>query len=116
MNRALHDYVNAVAYQEPPYTNALELEARLRAVDSGASIAYMIDDMFDSVTLYENRALEASYRPLGEGKYEVKLKVAARKLKADESGGGAAGRAGGLDRHRGVRCEGEAAVHGASQD
>jgi len=85
VNRALHDYVKAVAFQQPPYTNALELEARLRAV-TPPQYAYVIDDMFDSVTLYENRAVEGSYRSIGNGDYEVKLKVAARKLKANDQG------------------------------
>jgi hypothetical protein len=85
INRALRDYVKAVGFQEPPYTTALELEDRLRAA-MPPQYAYLIDDMFDSVTLYENRALSASYRPAANGKYEVKLKVAARKLKANEQG------------------------------
>jgi aminopeptidase N len=85
INRVLRGYVKDVAFQEPPYTNALELEARLRAA-MPAQYAYLIDDMFDTVTLYENRALSASYRPAGNGKYEVKLKVSARKLKANEQG------------------------------
>jgi hypothetical protein len=42
--------------------------------------------MFESITLYENRALSATYRPLTGGKYEVKLKVAARKMKSGELG------------------------------
>ncbi|HLK64031.1 MAG TPA: M1 family aminopeptidase [Bryobacteraceae bacterium] len=85
INRALRGYVQDVAFQEPPYTNALELEARLRAV-MPAQYGYLIDDMFDAVTLYENRALSASWRTAANGKYEVKLKVAARKLKASEQG------------------------------
>ncbi len=85
VNRALRDYLKQVAYQEPPYTTALELEARLRQV-TPPEYSYLIDDMFDSITLYENRALSATYRKLSNGKYEVKLKVAARKLKADELG------------------------------
>jgi aminopeptidase N len=85
INRALRRYVQDVAFQEPPYTNALELEAGLRAV-MPAQYGYLIDDMFDAVTLYENRALSATYRTAANGKYEVKLKVAARKLKASEQG------------------------------
>jgi hypothetical protein len=48
--------------------------------------AYLIDDMFDSITLYDNRALAATYREVSKGKYEVKLKVKARKVRADENG------------------------------
>jgi hypothetical protein len=85
VNRALRTYLQSVAYQEPPYTTALELEARLREA-TPPQYAYLIDDMFDSITLYENSAVEAKYREVSNGKYEVTLKVKARKVKADESG------------------------------
>jgi aminopeptidase N len=85
VNRALRTYLQSVAYQEPPYTTALELEARLREV-TPPKYAYLIDDMFDSITLYENSAVEAKYREVAKGKYEVKLKVKARKVRAGESG------------------------------
>ncbi len=81
VNRALHDYVQAVAYQDPPYTNAVELVERLRRIVP-PQYAYIVDDMFESITLYENRALSATYRQTADGKYEVKLKVAAKKVKA----------------------------------
>jgi hypothetical protein len=85
VNRALRTYLQSVAYQEPPYTTALELEARLREA-TPPRYAYLIDDMFDSITLYENSAVEAKYREVSKGKYEVTLKVRVRKVKADESG------------------------------
>jgi aminopeptidase N len=85
LNRALRTYLQSVTYQEPPYTTALELEARLREA-TPAKYAYLIGDMFDSITLYENSAVEAKYREVSKGKYEVKLKVKARKVRADESG------------------------------
>ena len=85
VNRALREFLHKVAYQEPPYTTALELEDCLRAV-TPPQYMYLIDDMFDSITLYENRALTATYREVSKGKYEVKLKVAARKVKADQLG------------------------------
>jgi hypothetical protein len=85
LNRALRTYLESVAYQEPPYTTALELEARLREA-TPAEFPRLIDDLFDSITLYENSAVEAKYREVSKGKYEVKLKVKARKLRADESG------------------------------
>jgi hypothetical protein len=85
INRALRQYLQATAFQQPPYTNALELEARLRAVIPPEH-QYLLTDMFDTVTLFENRALSATYRPVAGGRYEVKLKVAARKLRASELG------------------------------
>ncbi len=85
LNRALREYVQAVAYQDPPYTISVELIDRLRKIVPPEQ-AYIIHDMFESITLYENRALSATYRALPGGKYEVKLKVAAKKIKAGELG------------------------------
>jgi hypothetical protein len=47
---------------------------------------YLIEDLFETITLYENRAISATYRELAGGRYAVTLKVAARKLRADELG------------------------------
>jgi aminopeptidase N len=85
VNRALREYVQAVAYQAPPYTRSSELIERIRSIVP-AEFAYMTHDMFESITLYENRALSATYRKTDDGRFEVALKVAARKFKADELG------------------------------
>jgi aminopeptidase N len=85
VNHVLHDYVQAVAFQYPPYTNAAELVERFRKVIP-PQYAYLIHDMFETITLYENRALSATYRQTREGKYEVNLKVASRKVRAGELG------------------------------
>ena len=60
-------------------------EARLREA-APPQYAYLIGDMFDTITLYENSAVEAKYREVSKGKYEVKVKVGARKVQADENG------------------------------
>jgi ABC-type transport system involved in multi-copper enzyme maturation permease subunit len=85
VNRALRAYLRKVAWQEPPYTTARELEAELRQV-TPPQFQYAIDDMFDSITLYENKADSATYREVSKGKYEVTLKVSAKKFKADGLG------------------------------
>ena len=85
VNRALAAYIGKVAYQEPPYTTSRELLAEFRAVTPPA-YQYLIADLFETITLYENRAVSASYREKGAGRYEVTLKVSAKKLRADEGG------------------------------
>jgi hypothetical protein len=85
VNRALREYLQSVAYQNPPYTISTELLDRLRKIVPD-KYAYIIDDMFESITLYENRAVSATWQQAPGGKYEVKLKVAARKLRAGELG------------------------------
>ena len=48
--------------------------------------AYLIDDLFESIVLYENRANLASAKRLPDGKYEVTLQASAGKMRAGELG------------------------------
>jgi hypothetical protein len=84
LNRALADFLKAVKFQEPPYTNSLELLGYIRRA-TPPDLHYLVDDLFEHITLYDNRALSATWRPRG-GAYEVKLKVTTRKLRAGELG------------------------------
>ena len=85
VNRALAAYVKKVAYQEPPYTTSRELLAELRAV-TPPEYLYIIEDLFETITIYENRAVSATYKEAGPGRFEVTLKVFAKKMRSDESG------------------------------
>jgi ABC-2 type transport system permease protein len=85
LNAVLHDYVHDVAFQNPPYTISTELIDRLRKIVP-PELAYIVPDMFESITLYENRALSATYKQRADGKFEVALKVAAKKVQAGELG------------------------------
>jgi ABC-2 type transport system permease protein len=85
VNRALAAYLRKVAYQEPPYTTSRELLAEFRAV-TPAEYRYLIEDLFETITLYENRAVSASYRDKGDGRYEVTLTLAAKKVRAGDDG------------------------------
>jgi hypothetical protein len=85
VNRALASYIRKVAYQEPPYTISRELLAEYRAV-TPPEYRYMIEDMFETITLFENRAVSATYKEIAGGRFEVALKVAAKKMRSDETG------------------------------
>jgi ABC-type transport system involved in multi-copper enzyme maturation permease subunit len=85
VNRALAAYRQKVAFQQPPFTHSPELLAELRAV-TPEHLQYLIHDFFERITLYENRALKATYTELAGGKYEVKVTAKARKLEANGTG------------------------------
>jgi ABC-2 type transport system permease protein len=85
VNRALASYIKKVAFQEPPYTTSRELLAEFKAV-APPEYQYMITDLFETITLYENRAVSATYKEKEGGRYEVTLKVTAKKVRADENG------------------------------
>ncbi len=85
VNRALASYIKKVGFQNPPYTTSRELLAEFRAV-TPPDYQYLIADLFESIVLFENRAIEASAKSVGGGAYDVTFKVEAKKLKADETG------------------------------
>lgn len=85
IDSVLRDLVSRHAYQGAPYPLAADLVEALRAV-TPADKAYLIDDLFESIILYENRANRASARRLPDGRYEVSIEVTAAKLKAGPTG------------------------------
>ena len=85
LNHAIREFRDETAFKGPPYPNSTQFLKHLRAV-TPEKYQYLIQDMFESITLYDNRALSAKARPLPDGKFEVDLKIAAKKLKAGELG------------------------------
>jgi ABC-2 type transport system permease protein len=85
LNQALRNYLEAVAYQEAPYTTSLECLEYIKAATPD-SLQYMIEDMFETITLYSNRTTDATYRLLPDGNYEVNIEVEVNKFRADSSG------------------------------
>lgn len=85
LNQALARYIQAVAFRGPPYTTSAELLTYLREVTPD-QYKYVLEDMFETITLYDNRAVKASYTTRPDGKYEVRLNIKSRKLRADPLG------------------------------
>ena len=85
MNNALATYIKKVGYQEAPYTNSIELVNELRLVTPD-SLKYLINDMFETITLYDNRIADAKYKKLKNGTYQVDITFEVAKYKADKEG------------------------------
>ena len=85
MNNALKKYVQKVAFQEAPYTNSIELVNELRAATPD-SLKYIINDMFETITLYDNKVTKATSKKLPNGKYEVTIEFDVSKYKANKDG------------------------------
>lgn len=85
LNAALARYIKKVAFQEPPYTNSIEFISYLKAATPD-SLKYIINDMFETITLYENKTTKCSYTKTKDGKYLVKFSVESKKMKADSIG------------------------------
>ncbi|MCP3960225.1 MAG: ABC transporter permease [bacterium] len=85
LNRALAAYTEAVAFQQPPYTNSLELFDFLKR-ECSPEQGTLLADLFENITLFENRVEEASYAERADGKYAVTVVAKARKVRADGQG------------------------------
>ena len=85
VNQALRDVISQYGGKGAPYPNSKVLVDAIRKV-TPADKQSLIDDLFDSIILFENRALSATAKPLSDGKYEVSMKIEAGKFKADELG------------------------------
>lgn len=85
LNRALRHYIAEVGFQEPPYTISRDLYAHLQRA-TPEKFQYLLEDMFEKITLYDNRALAASVTERPDGKFELTLELQARKLYADGKG------------------------------
>jgi aminopeptidase N len=91
VNLALHNflmqyrYANATNAQTAPYPDTRQLVAALRA-QTPPELQYLIDDGFESIVLYDNKAESAAVTQTLDHKYKVSLTVQARKVKADGNG------------------------------
>jgi ABC-2 type transport system permease protein len=85
LNQALARFVEETAFQQPPYTVTPDLMKHIRAV-TPPELQYMLHDMFETITLFENRVKEATYTQRPDGKYDVDLTLEARKVRADGQG------------------------------
>jgi aminopeptidase N len=85
VNRALHALLQKDALSGPPYPTSRALIEELRRA-APADAQGLITDLFERITLFDNRAQRATMRQLPDGRYEVKVAVTAKKLQADELG------------------------------
>ncbi|MGK5026599.1 M1 family aminopeptidase [Janthinobacterium sp. RB2R34] len=85
INGVLRELLQQPHRQGPPYASVTALIDGLRKVTPPEQ-AYLIDDLFEKIVLFDNRALAATARKLPDGKYEVSIKVQAGKLQAGEQG------------------------------
>ncbi|NVJ88589.1 MAG: hypothetical protein HWD82_04030 [Flavobacteriaceae bacterium] len=85
MNNAIKKYTEKVKFQEPPYTTSIEFVNYLREATPD-SLQYVIKDMFETITLYKNRVLDAKITQIENGKYKVDIEFEVAKYRNDEQG------------------------------
>jgi aminopeptidase N len=84
VNSALRMLIDSFAYQNPPYPTSWSAIRAFRQVTPD-SLQYVINDLFENITLFNNRVLETTYRKTG-GEYEITVKTSSEKFVSDSLG------------------------------
>ena len=84
-NDILKEYVAKVKFQEAPYTNSIEFVNHLKA-NTPANLQYLITDMFETITLYDNKVEKVEVKPLKNGKYQVDISFIVSKYRTSPKG------------------------------
>jgi ABC-type transport system involved in multi-copper enzyme maturation permease subunit len=86
LNTVFKSYVDSAAFRaHAPFTTSLEWYNYIQSATPD-SLKYYLEDSFEKITLYTNKVLEANYKELDNGKYEVTLKVESDKNYFDGNG------------------------------
>ena len=85
INAAFRRYNEEWRFKDAPYPTSADLLKHIRNVTPD-SLQYLIHDMFETITLFENKTDSAYYVEKGKDQFEVTLKVSTEKLRADSAG------------------------------
>jgi hypothetical protein len=85
VNQALRDLIEEFGFKGPPYPTSRDLLKHLRA-QAPDEHQDALTDLFEKITIYDNKAVAATYERIGTGEYEVTLTYEAKKLHAGELG------------------------------
>ncbi len=73
VNAALKELIDAYAYKGPPYPSSHELVDRLRK-HTPPDLQYLIKDLFEEITIFDNRTLDAKVTSQVKGSIKCPLK------------------------------------------
>jgi aminopeptidase N len=85
VNAALRKLVRQYAYNAPPYPTSWALVDAL-SEQTPPQYQYLLKDLFEDITLFSNRTLDATARQRPDGKYDVIIETETHKFKADAKG------------------------------
>ncbi|HZP64980.1 MAG TPA: hypothetical protein VFB32_01610, partial [Rudaea sp.] len=85
VDRVLARYDHDKAFQQPPYTTTREFLDDLRQ-EAGPKWSPLIADLFEKITVFDDRASEATATKRPDGKYDVTFKIHAAKVYVDGVG------------------------------
>jgi aminopeptidase N len=85
VNGALARFLAEHRFEQPPYATSEDLLRHLRAA-APDSMRYLVTDLFETITLWNDRAKSATATRLPDGRYRVTLEVEAHKVRVDSIG------------------------------
>ncbi|MBK7936277.1 MAG: hypothetical protein IPJ82_04010 [Lewinellaceae bacterium] len=85
LNAALKKYLEEVRFQGPPYATSLGLIGHLRAATPD-SLQYLVKDLFETVTFYDNKMRTFTTTPLPGGRHQVDIEFEVVKYRLDNRG------------------------------
>lgn len=84
-NNVAKEFAKKHQFNGAPYPTAVEFVNDIRAVTPD-SLQYLIKDMFETITLYDNKVKESSYKQLTDGTYEVSINAQVIKSRSNAKG------------------------------
>jgi len=85
VDRTLARFDEETAFQMPPYTTTREFLTDLRQ-EAGPKWSPLIADLFEKLTVFDNRVVSATAKHRSDGKYDVTLEVHTSKVYVDGIG------------------------------
>ncbi len=85
VNAAFRRYNSNWKFKDAPYPTSADLLKEIKKVTPD-SLQSIIHDMFETITLFENKTTEATYVDKKNDQYEVTLQISAEKMRADSTG------------------------------
>lgn len=85
LNSAFKKFNEEWRFKDAPYPTSADLLKHIRAVTPD-SLQHIIHDMFETITLFENKTTKAEYEEIDSVHYNVLLEVSAEKMRADSTG------------------------------
>ncbi len=85
VNAALRQLIHDHAFAQPPYPTTRDLIAGFRAVTPPEKQS-LINDLFETITLYDNKTTEATVTKLSDGRFQVTFTVQSKKFRSDARG------------------------------
>ncbi len=85
VNAAFRRFNQTWRFKDAPYPTSADLLKEIRKVTPD-SLQYLIKDMFETITLFENKTDSAFYKEKSKNEFEVTVYTSVEKLRADSTG------------------------------